>query len=157
MMPVILVPSALDPSLYIPELKSRRRDSAVAELVACAERAGLVRHTPALLDLIERREALIPSAIGKAVALPAARSLCVAESRLVIGRSRRGIEWQAADGQAVNLVVLSLAPAECPVAAHLDAVSRLASLFRLQRNRTLVLEAETFDGVTVVLRESVAP
>jgi mannitol/fructose-specific phosphotransferase system IIA component (Ntr-type) len=155
MMPVILVPSALDPSLYIPELKSRRRDSVLAELVACAARAGVVRRVQALLDLLERRESLWPSAIGKSVALPAARSLSVAEPRLVIGRSRRGIEWNAPDRQPAHLVVLSLAPAECPMAVHLDTVARLAALFRLQRHRAQILEAGAFDEVVAVLRDVV--
>lgn len=155
MMPVILVPSALDPSLYIPELKSRKRDSALAELVACAARAGAVRREKALLDLLERREKLLPSAAGKSIALPAARSLTVTESRCVIGRSRRGVEWNAPDGLPAHVVILSLAPAECPVAAHLEAIARLATLLRLQRHRMHILEAGSFDGVAAVLRDAV--
>ena len=149
-----LVPTALDSSLYISELKCRRRDSALAELVGCAERAGVVRHAEALLELLERREALGSTAPGKSVAIPAVRSLAVLEPRVVVGRSRRGIEWDAPDRQRVRLVALVLSPADCTAAAHVETVTRIAGAFRLQRHRQRVLDAESYEAVAEVLREA---
>ncbi len=149
-----LIPSALDPSLYIPELRSRRKESALAELVACAHRAGFVRQDEALLRLLAIRETLGSSSPGRAFAVPAVRSLAVQESRIVIGRSRRGIPWNAVDETPVSIVALLLSPAECPAPAHLDLVIRLAGALRLQRNRQKLLEAGAFDVIASWLREA---
>jgi mannitol/fructose-specific phosphotransferase system IIA component (Ntr-type) len=149
-----LVPAALDPSLYIPELKSRRRDSVLAELVGRALRAGVVRHEDALLDLLSRREAFGSTSPGRGVAVPAARSLSIAEGRIVVARSRRGIDWDAPDAQPVNVVVLVLSPAETQSALHVDLVTRLAAALKLQRTRQRVIDADSFEGVAAVLREA---
>ena len=69
-----LVPSALDPSLFIPDLKCRRKDSALAELVACAGRGGVLRHPELALELLAAREALGSTSPGRGVAVPAIRS-----------------------------------------------------------------------------------
>ncbi|MBI1798085.1 MAG: PTS sugar transporter subunit IIA [Candidatus Eisenbacteria bacterium] len=151
-----MVPSALDSSLYIPELKNRRREAAVAELVACAHRAGAVRRPEALIELIARREAMASSAPGKSIAIPSARSLSVIESRIVVGRSTRGIEWHAPDRQPVQIVLLVLSPAECPLSVHVEGILRLAAVFRLQRHRQRLIEADSYEAAAAVLREAMA-
>ncbi|HTM57611.1 MAG TPA: PTS sugar transporter subunit IIA [Candidatus Udaeobacter sp.] len=150
-----LVPAALDPSLYIPELKSRRRDRVLAELVGRALSIGIVRHADALLDLLSRRESLGSTSPGRGFAVPAARSLAVSDSRIVVGCSRRGIDWAAKDDQPVNVVALVLSPAESPAALHVDLVARVVAALRLQRARQRVIEAESFEGVAAVLREAI--
>src|SRR5882672_2950828 len=101
-MSVIAAPPLPDSSLCIAQLKSRSRESAIAEIVellgpACRE-AWLLR------EALLRREKLVTTAIGKNVALPNARSLALRESRWVLARSSRGLEWDAPDGQPVRLI-----------------------------------------------------
>ena len=148
-----LVPSALDPSLFIPELRCRRKDSALSELVSCAERSGIVCRPEAVRAVLAHREALGSSSPGRGFAIPAARSLGVLESRVVIARSKRGIEWGAPDQEPVHLIALLLSPAECPLTSHAEFITRFASALRLQRQRQRVLEAESFDAIATLLRE----
>ena len=146
-------PLLLDPSLYIAELKLRRKPAVLQEFVAHATRAGAVREPQVLRETLLLRERLFGTAIGKGVAVPHARSIAVAESRLLIARSRRGIDWDAADGLPVHLVMLVLSPAEVGDEAHADFVCRAAGLGRLQRNRTRLLEAQAFKDVVEVFEE----
>jgi mannitol/fructose-specific phosphotransferase system IIA component (Ntr-type) len=147
------VPSVLDPSLFIPDLKPRRKEAALAEMVAVAHRAGAVREPAVLLDLLVLRERLGSTAIGKGVALPHARSLTIARPQLVIGRSSRGIEWDAPDDQLVTLLLLALSPSEWSEEAHHAFLARASAVARLQRNRQRLMEAPTFEAVATVLRE----
>ena len=149
-----LVPSALDTSLLISDLKYRRRDTALAELVSRAAEAGAVRSPDALLDLLAARGKRVSESLGRAVALLAARSLAVPESRLVIGRSRRGIDWSSLDEEPVKLVALLLSPADRPLASHLAALLRIAALLRQQRSRTKLLEADSAGELAAVVREA---
>ncbi len=155
-MPIITLPSVLDSSLYIPELKTRRRDSVFAELLACAHACGVVRHPDAVRELLIVRERMGSTGIGKGVAVPSARSIAVRQSRLIVARSHRGIDWGAADEQPVTLVFLALSPAESTTTAHQHLVARAVAVARYQRNRNKLLEAKTFEAVSLVMREAVA-
>jgi mannitol/fructose-specific phosphotransferase system IIA component (Ntr-type) len=150
------IPSVLDSSLYIPELKTRRKDTALADLVSLAHQAGAVREPDALHELLVMRERLGGTAIGKGVALPHARSLTVSRPQLVVARSPRGIDWGAADERPVTLVLLTLTPGEWSEEAHHALLGRAAAVARLQRNRQRLLDAATFDEVAHVLRGIVA-
>jgi PTS system nitrogen regulatory IIA component len=149
-------PSVLDPSLYIPDLKARKRDAALAELVDLAERQGVVRGSSLVLDLLLLRERLGTTAVDKGVALPNARSLTIERPQLMVARSRRGIDWSAFDGEPVSLVLLVLSPAESSDAAHHAFLGRAAAVARLQRNRQKLLDATNVETVMSVLREVTA-
>jgi mannitol/fructose-specific phosphotransferase system IIA component (Ntr-type) len=150
-----IVPSVLDPSLYISELRTRRKPSVIEELVAHASRAGVVREPGVLRETLLLRERLFGTGIGKGVAVPHARSIAVTESRLLIARSHRGIDWDAADGLPVQLVLLVLSPAEAGEEAHAEFVIRAAAIGRLQRNRARLLEAAAFGDVAGVFADRV--
>jgi mannitol/fructose-specific phosphotransferase system IIA component (Ntr-type) len=151
-----LVPTALDTSLIISELKNRRRETALAEMVSRAAEAGAVRSAGALLDLLATREKQVSAALGHGVALLAARSLAVPESRLILGRSRRGIDWTAPDAEPVRMIALLLSPADRTLASHLAAVVRMAALLRQQRSRNKLLEAVSAADLAAVMREALA-
>jgi PTS system nitrogen regulatory IIA component len=152
-MALVAVPSVLDPSLYIPELKTRRKEAALTDLVSLAHHAGAVRGPELLLELLVLRERLGSTAIGKGVALPNARSLTVGRPQLLVARSRRGIEWDAPDDLPVTLVLLTLTPGEWSEEAHHALLGRAAAVARLQRNRQRLLDAACFEDVATVLRE----
>jgi mannitol/fructose-specific phosphotransferase system IIA component (Ntr-type) len=146
-------PSVLDPSFYIPELTTDRKEAALAELVSRAHQAGAVRGPEPLLELLVMRERLGSTAIGKGVALPHARSLTVNRPQLVVARSRRGIDWDAPDELPVTLILLILTPGEWGEEAHHALLGRAAWVARLQRNRQRLLDAANFDEVASVFRE----
>jgi mannitol/fructose-specific phosphotransferase system IIA component (Ntr-type) len=148
--------SVLDPSLYIPELRPRRKDSALLEMAGRAHQAGALRDFSLLSDLLTLRERAGSTAIGKGVAVPHARSIAVIDPRLLIARSRRGIDWGAADEQPVHLVLLALAPAETSEEFFHDLVARTVAIARLQRNRQKLADAASFDAVAAVMREVTA-
>jgi mannitol/fructose-specific phosphotransferase system IIA component (Ntr-type) len=152
-MSIAIVASVLDSSLYIPELKLKRRDSALHELAELAHHAGVVRDPALLHGTLLLRERAGSTAVGKGVAVPNARSIAVIESRLVVARSRRGIPWDASDGQPVQLVLLALSPAEHSEELHSELVARAVAAGRLQRNRQKLMEAESFEAVAAVLKE----
>jgi len=83
-MSTLIGPAVLDPSLYISELKLRRKPAVLEELVAHATRAGVVREPDVLRATLVLRERLCGTGIGKGVAIPNARSVSVVEPRLLV-------------------------------------------------------------------------
>jgi mannitol/fructose-specific phosphotransferase system IIA component (Ntr-type) len=131
----------------------KKKDAVLHELAHRAHRAGVVRDPDLLYETLSLRERLASSALGKGVALPQARSLAVIDTRLIVARSLRGLDWSAADEQPVHLVLLALSPSEVSVEFHLDFLARAAAIARLQRNRQRLLEAEGFEVVASVLKD----
>ena len=148
-----VVPSLIDLSLYIPELKTRRKDSALAELVGRAHDAGAVRDAGLLLELLRVREKVGGTALGKGVAVPHARSVTVLRPQLLVARALQGIDWSAPDHVAVTLILLALSPAEWSEEAHHAFLGRAVNAARLQRNRQRLLAAASSDAMATALRE----
>jgi PTS system nitrogen regulatory IIA component len=84
------------------------KDEVLAELV------GLLRmderSTGTLLRIIQRRENLGSTGIGRGIAIPHCRSLVVSRLRLAFGHREEGIEYQAIDGKPVCSFFLIVAP-----------------------------------------------
>ena len=153
-MTTVAVHPVPDTSLFLPDLKLKRKESVLHEMACVAQKAGAVRDAELLHETLLRRERWCPSTVGKGVAVPNARSLAVTEPRLVIARARRGLEWGASDRVAVQLVLLVLSTSEMSVDSHLERVMRAIAITRTQRNRLKLLEAEDARIVTALLREA---
>ena len=89
-------------------LRGGSKDEVLAELV------GLLRmderSAGTLLRIIQRRENLGSTGIGRGIAIPHCRSLVVNRLRLAFGHRTEGIEFQAIDGKPVSNFFLIVAP-----------------------------------------------
>lgn len=147
-------PSVSSPTIEVVDLRHRRRESALAQLIAAGVRMNAVCEPEVLLATLQRTERLGSSALGKGVALPHARSIGVTRPVLVLGRSARGVEWDAVHG-AAQLVLLVLSPGAMSGLAHATRVGGAAHALRLQRARQRLLESDG-PGAIQALREELA-
>jgi PTS system nitrogen regulatory IIA component len=89
-------------------LRGGSKDEILAELV------GLLRmderSAGTLLRIIQRRENLGSTGIGRGIAIPHCRSLVVNRLRLAFGHRSEGIEFQAIDSKPVSNFFLIVAP-----------------------------------------------
>ena len=89
-------------------LRAGSKDEILAELV------GLLRtderSAGTLLRLLQRRENLGSTGVGRGIAIPHGRSLVVTRLRLAFGHKPGGIDFQAIDGRPVLSLFLIVAP-----------------------------------------------
>ncbi len=149
-----VVPAVPQRALCIPELGPRKRESALQYMLAHARAAGALRDVASVHDALLLRERLGSTAVGKGVAVPNARALAVLDSRWVLARSERGIDWNSPDGALVHLVLLVLSPPESPVLAHIESVAAAMTLTRLARARTRLLEAPGAEEMAEIVRQA---
>jgi PTS system nitrogen regulatory IIA component len=155
-MAVGTAPPGYDLSLCIHDLKSKKKDAALAEMASAAIVAGIASEGSLLLESLRMRERLGGTAIGKGVALPHARSVTVSQGRILVARAPRGIDWSAADQAPVQLVLMILAPAEWSDEAFHALMGRAGATARLQRTRQKLLAAPSVEGLASVWREAMA-
>jgi mannitol/fructose-specific phosphotransferase system IIA component (Ntr-type) len=90
------------------DLQATDKDSILAELVHLL---GVdPRASDALVRVLQRRETLGSTGMGRGIAIPHGRSLVANRLRLAYGHSRNGVEYQALDGRPVHHLFLIVAP-----------------------------------------------
>ena len=93
------------------DLRGGTKDEILTELV------GLLRLDDAasdtLLRMLQRRETLGSTGVGRGIAIPHCRSLVVGRLRLAYGHHRTGVEFQAIDNRpAVDFFLIVAPPLE---------------------------------------------
>lgn len=139
-------------SLFVADLGPRKRDAALLEMARRAGAHGAVRDPDVVLRALLLRERLGPTALGRGLAVPNARSIASIEPALIAARSRRGIEWGAPDGEPVHLVLALLVPPEVPAAQFLEWLGQIAGAARPARARAKLMEAPAA-AAAALLRE----
>lgn len=152
-MSVTTVPAIPDLSPVLLDLRSRRRDMMLGELIDLAHRRGGIRAPDRLLETLRTRERLAPSLLGKGVVLPALRSLHVLRPSLVGGRCAKPVEWAPGPEGSVGLVLLALAPGEMPDDSWHSWLARVSALGRQQRLRSKLIDGAS--GAACALLEEV--
>ena len=142
-------------TLFISDLRSRKKSSVLEELAAALATAGITRHPDSVVEALRRREALGSTGIGKGIAVPHGRSTLVTERALLVARSRKGIDFEASDGLPVHLCFLIVAPPLERDPIYLKLVAEIVRGVRLAKTRQRLLEAPDFGSVRDILVEGI--
>jgi mannitol/fructose-specific phosphotransferase system IIA component (Ntr-type) len=116
----------LSPDAIALALPAATKDEVLGELVA------LLRLDPAandtLLRMLQRRETLGSTGVGRGIAIPHCRSTVVSRLRLAYGHHGAGLEYQAIDGQPVHDFFLIVAPPLEVSNQYLPVLGKIAQL-----------------------------
>jgi PTS system nitrogen regulatory IIA component len=112
----------------IPALKVNGKKQALQEIAAkAATLTGQSERT--ILEILLQREKLGSTGVGNGVAIPHGKLPKLTHVFGLFARLERPVDFEALDGQPVDLVFLLLAP-EGAGADHLKALARVARLLR---------------------------
>jgi len=140
----------LKPAQVIFDLKSKDKVAAVEELLEVLAKQKLIENKKLLLTRIIDRENLVSTAVGNGIALPHARVDTGGEIAVAVGRSEKGIDFEAHDGQKVHIIILVVWNPSIPgLFNHLFA--GLARFLVKPENRRRVLEVENKAGLYEIL------
>jgi PTS system nitrogen regulatory IIA component len=107
-------------------LEGRTKDEILAELV------GLLRlddrATETLLRMLQRRESLGSTGVGRGIAIPHCRSLVVSRLRLAYGHRTEGVDFDAIDNRPVFDFFLIVAPPLEISNQYLPVLGKIAQL-----------------------------
>ena len=118
----------VSPNAIIPAMKVNGKKQALQEIAA---RAALLtgQNEKAILEILLQREKLGSTGVGNGVAIPHGKLPKLGNVFGLFARLERPVDFEALDGQAVDLIFLLLAP-EGAGADHLKALARVARLLR---------------------------
>lgn len=140
--------------LFIPEIAASDKKGALRELVDTLVRSQRIKEGDILLQMLEQREHLGSTGIGRGVAVPHGRTLAISRLAVVFGRSEKGIDFDAMDGKPVHLVFLTVAPPQERNNLYLPVLGKIVETVKSAKNRRRLLAAGSFDEVAEVLEEA---
>jgi len=143
----------LKPSQIILDLEAKDKKEALEELLELLKREKLIKNKKPILTRIIDRERLESTGIGHQVALPHARfNTGGKDIAVVVGRLKKGIEFDAIDKKKVRFIILIVwNPAIPGLFNHLFA--GLAKFLSNDKFRKRLFNAESSDEVYKILSE----
>ncbi|HEY8382335.1 MAG TPA: PTS IIA-like nitrogen regulatory protein PtsN [Microvirga sp.] len=145
----------LTPEAVVPALRANGKKQALQDLAAhAAPLAGIDERT--IFEALLQRERLGSTGIGEGLAIPHGKLPGLSKLFGLVARLEKPIDFEALDGQPVDLLFLLLAP-EGAGADHLKALARIARVLREPGVIERIRAARDADALYAVLMTSPTP
>ncbi len=154
-MPQATLTDLLSPDRIKIPLLSRDKSGVIAELSGfLAEVCGVTDEVrEEIHQAVLAREAVFSTGIGGGLAIPHGRSDSIPQLTLVAGRAAQPIDFDALDGEPVQIVLLLVGP-EAESDQHIVALSRIGRLLRSEAVRKELIAAESSEAFYEVLKKA---
>lgn len=151
----MLLTELLTPERIKIPLASTGKDELLGELVDVIDASFSREDRRDVLRAVKEREDVLSTGIGHGVAIPHGKSSSVPRLALAAGVTREGVNFDALDGQPVNLFFLLVGP-ESAAGEHVKALSRISRLLRRESFRERLIAAATPEEFYSILVEAEA-
>ena len=131
-------------NLFVPNLKTKTKEGVLNELVDLLVSEGKIKDKEILLEMLHQRESLGSTGIGKGIAIPHGRTIASTKLLIVFGKSTKGVDFNAMDGQSVHLIFMIVAPYLDKQNLYLVVLGKLVEFLKKKKNREELLRAKTF-------------
>jgi mannitol/fructose-specific phosphotransferase system IIA component (Ntr-type) len=138
----------------ITDLQANDRWQAIDELIKNLEATGKIKpeNHDAIAAVVKKRESSMSTGIGYGIGIPHASTDLIYEVVGALGRSRKGVNFDALDNQPVNLVMLFLVP-QGQFQKHLHTLANIAKLLHKADLRQALEQAPDADTMLRLIRE----
>ena len=124
----------------------------INELVEVLASAGRVDDPDALKEAVWTREQTRTTGIGHGLAIPHGKCAGMTSLAMAIGKPAEPLDFEAIDGQPVNLVVLLASPPD-RTSDHIQALARISRLMTMDEFRHSIYKAETAAEIWELLEQ----
>ncbi len=132
-------------------MKAVSRDEALSELAQLAQTAHPQIKPDAINKALTEREQLGSTGVGNGVAIPHARMEGLDSLTICLGRSSRGINFDAVDNRPVHLFVALLSPSD-QTDGYLQSLAGVSNLLKDSSIRNKLLQAKDAESIVTLFR-----
>lgn len=140
----------LTPDLVQIPLEADTKSEVISRLIDILVRNGKLKEPAAAKAAVLKREELMTTGVGKGVALPHGKYTETEDVLIACGISKKGIDFDAIDGQPVHIFVLLLTPEKYPN-KHLKLLSKFSRILNIAACREKLLSAGNAAEIITVL------
>ena len=136
------------------DLQAADRWQAIDELINNLVTTGKIQsqHRDAIAAVVKKRETSMSTGIGFGIGIPHASTDLIKEVVGALGRSRKGMNFDALDNQPVNLVMLFLVP-QGQFQKHLHTLANIAKLLHRAEFRQALDQAPDAEAMLKVIKD----
>jgi len=144
----------LGPEQIIPDLQASNRWEAIDELINNLVATNKIKaeHREAVSAVVKKRESSMSTGIGFGIGIPHASTDLIYEVVGALGRSKKGVNFDALDNQPVNLVMLFLVP-QGQFQKHLHTLANIAKLLHKAEFRQELEQAPNAEAMLQIIRD----
>lgn len=146
------VSEILAKNFIIGELNSSDKKSAINELIDLFKNDPRVDDIEKVRQAVFEREKIMSTGVGKGFAIPHGKTDSVKEIIAAFGRKKDGIDYEALDGNPVNLIFL-LVGKDTMISAHIKLLSRISRMMNKDDFRQRLLNAQNSEEIMDVFLE----
>lgn len=117
----------LKKELMIMDLKSTEKLEAIDEMVKKMKEVGVISDEKIFKDFILKREEKGTTGLGEGIAMPHAKVAVVKEPAVLFAKSKEGVDYDALDGEAVNIFFM-IAAEEAAHDSHIETLAKLSKM-----------------------------
>jgi len=142
----------LSPSSISIDLTATTKKGVLDELVGLLAKEGKIKDGKATVEVLLEREKLGSTGIGQGIAIPHAKTDQAQDVVAAFGLSRRGVSFDALDGEPVHLIIVLVAPPDA-AALHLKALARISRLLKDKFFRQTLRDVKDKNEVLRIIKE----
>ena len=136
----------------VPSLKGTTKTEVINELIDLFKDDERVTNIENMRIAVHDREKIMSTGVGKGFAIPHAKTASVTDIVAAFGKLDNPIDFQALDGQPVNLVFL-LVGKENLVGPHIKLLSRISRMMNKDEFRESLAKAVSVDEIYTLFDE----
>jgi mannitol/fructose-specific phosphotransferase system IIA component (Ntr-type) len=136
------------------DLQAADRWQAIDELINNLVATGKIQpqHRESIAAVVKKRETSMSTGIGFGIGIPHASTDLIPEVVGALGRSKKGINFDALDNQPVNLVMLFLVP-QGQFQKHLHTLANIAKILHKAEFRLALEQAPDAEAMLRAIKE----
>ena len=134
------------------DLKSKNKKEVIENMVEALGKKNAILDKKIVIESLLEREELGSTGVGQGIAIPHSKTKGVKELIGAFGVSKQGVDFDALDGENVNIFFLLLAP-EGAAGLMLKALARVSNFLKNKYYRKKILDAKSKEDVVQIIEE----
>jgi PTS system nitrogen regulatory IIA component len=131
-------------NLFIAELRATSKKEALGELLDLFVHEKYIRNRDIVWEMLNQRETLGSTGIGKGVAIPHGRTTAASNVFIAFGKSTKGIDFDSIDKKPVHLFFMVIAPPHDEGNIYLPILGTLVTILNDKNNRDRLSEVNSY-------------
>ncbi len=138
--------------LFLANLGTKTKIDSFNKIAELFANSNIVRDKNIVVEMLEKRETLGSTGIGKGVAIPHGRTTAALDVTIAFCKSDTGVDFNSIDKKPVNLIFTVLAPPQDENNRYLPILGKLVEFLHEAKNRKKLLNVETFDEFIEIIK-----
>ena len=140
----------LSPESTIVDLKGESKEDIITELVDSLPVGDAITDRDQVLQAVLDREKIMSTGIGDGIAIPHGKSAAVTELVAAMGTQRRGMDFDALDGEPAYVFFLLVSPANVS-GPHIKALARISRLLKNEEFKKKLINANAAEEIIATI------